>query len=188
VPEQDSRLVDLRIRFASARIDPYLSLVPTIASRVLVAPGACVVGDVRIGADASIWYGSVLRGDIAHVAVGERTNIQDAAVLHVGQDVPCVVGSDVVVGHRAVLHACRVEDGCLIGVQATVLDGAVIGAESVVGAAALVTPRTVIPPGSLVLGAPGRVVRSLTNEEIAAVRDNAKRYVALKDAYLAGAP
>jgi gamma-carbonic anhydrase len=176
----------LRARFAAARIDAHLSLVPVAGERVFLAPGACLVGDVRIGTDASVWYGCVLRGDIAHVAVGDRSNIQDGTVMHVGHDVPCVVGADVVVGHRAMLHACRVEDGCLIGMQATVLDGAVIGAGSIVGAAALVTPRTQIPARSLVLGAPARVVRALGDDEVAETLANAARYVALKDVYLAG--
>ncbi len=127
-----------------------------LGARVLVAPGAAVVGDVRLAEDVSVWYGCVLRGDLAPVTVGARTNIQDGTVLHVADDGPCAIGADVIVGHRAMLHACRVEDACLIGMQATVLDDAVIGAGSVVGAGALVTQRTVIPPRSLVLGVPAR--------------------------------
>ena len=101
---------------------------------------------MRLGDDVSIWYGGVLRGDLAPVTVGARTNVQDGTVVHVADDSPCDIGADCVVGHRAMLHACRVEDGCLIGMQATILDDAVVGAGSVVGAGALVTARTVIPP------------------------------------------
>lgn len=186
MPERDDGLEALRTRFARAHIDRYLQLVPSIATGVFVAPGACIVGDVRLGRDASVWYTCVLRGDIAPVIVGDRTNIQDGAVMHVADDVPCVVGADVVVGHRATLHACRVEDGCLIGMQATILDGAIVGEGSLVGAAALVTPGTNIPPNSLVLGAPARVVRTLSHDEIEAHRRLAAKYVRVKNDYLAG--
>jgi len=179
----DARVATLRGRFPRAAVDRYLSQVPTAGSRVLVAPGACLVGDVRLGDESSVWYCAVLRGDLAAVVVGERTNIQDGTVIHVGDDAPCVVGADVVVGHRAILHACRVEDACLIGMQATVLDDAVIGQGSVVGAGAVVTQRTVIPPRSLVLGTPGRVVRQLTAEDEAFHRALAMKYVRLKENY-----
>ena len=114
----------------------------------MLAAGAAIVGDVRLADDVSIWYGCVLRGDVASISVGPRSNVQDGTVIHVSDDTPCELGAEVVVGHRAMLHACRVEDACLIGMQATVLDGAVIGAGSVIGAGALVTQRTVIPPAA----------------------------------------
>gem|GEM_PF-1236374 len=129
-------------------------------------------------------FRSALRGDIAPVTVGARSNIQDGTVVHVADDGPCEIGADVVVGHRAMLHACRVEDACLVGMQATVLDQAVIGAGSVVGAGALVTQRTVIPPRSLVLGAPAKVIRTLTAEDEAFHRALAAKYVRLKENYL----
>ena len=182
--ELDARLEELRARFPRAILDRYLASLPLIGARVLVAPGAAVVGDVRLAEDASVWYGAVLRGDLAPVTVGARTNIQDGTVLHVADDGPCVVGADVVVGHRAMLHACRVEDACLIGMQATVLDDAVVGAGSVIGAGAVITQRTVIPPRSLVLGVPGKVVKTLTADEEAFHRAHAAKYVRLKENYL----
>ena len=150
----------------------------------MLAAGAAIVGDVRLADDVSIWYGCVLRGDVASISVGPRSNVQDGTVIHVSDDTPCELGAEVVVGHRAMLHACRVEDACLIGMQATVLDGAVIGAGSVIGAGALVTQRMVIPPRSLVLGAPGKVVRTLTAEDEAFHRALAAKYVRVKENYL----
>ena len=179
----DARIEALRGRFPRTIIDRYLEQVPSLGEGVFLAPGAAVVGAVELGADVSVWYGVVLRGDIASIRVGARTNIQDGTVIHVADDRPCNVGADTVVGHRAVLHACLVEEACLIGMQATVLDGAVIGRGSVVGAGALVTQRTVIPPHSLVLGAPARVIRSLTAADEQLHRDLAAKYVRLKENY-----
>jgi carbonic anhydrase/acetyltransferase-like protein (isoleucine patch superfamily) len=125
----------------------------------------------------------VLRGDLAPVTVGARANVQDGTVVHVADGGPCEIGEETVVGHRAMLHACRIEAGCLIGMQATILDGAVIGHGSVVGAGALVTQRTVIPPHSLVLGAPGRVVKTLKEEDETFHRAMAQKYVRLKENY-----
>ena len=180
----DGHVAELRRRFGRAIIDRYLAAFPRAGARVLVAPGAALVGDVQLGDDVSIWYGAVLRGDLAPVIVGARSNIQDGAVLHVADDTPCHVGAETVVGHRAMLHACRVDDACLIGMQATVLDDAVIGAGSVVGAGALVTQRTVIPPRSLVLGVPGKVVKTLTDAEEKFHRAHAAKYVRLKETSL----
>jgi gamma-carbonic anhydrase len=180
----DARVADLRRRFPRAIVDRYLDKLPTVGARVMISAGAALVGEVRLGDDVSIWYGAVLRGDIARVTVGARSNLQDGAVVHVADDGPCEIGADVVVGHRAMLHACRVEDACLIGMQSTILDEAVIGAGSVVGAGALVTARTVIPPRSLVLGAPAKVVRTLTAEDEAFHRALAAKYVRLKENYL----
>jgi carbonic anhydrase/acetyltransferase-like protein (isoleucine patch superfamily) len=179
----DARVAELRARFPRAIIDRYLDRVPRAGRDVLVAPGAALAGEVDLGDDVSIWYAAVLRGDLAPVAIGAGSNVQDGAVLHVGDRSPCTVGRDVVVGHRAILHGCRVDDGCLIGMQATVLDDAVIGQGSVVGACALVTQRTVIPPRSLVLGAPAKVVRTLTEEDEAFHRALAAKYVRLKENY-----
>jgi carbonic anhydrase/acetyltransferase-like protein (isoleucine patch superfamily) len=175
----DAEVLALRGRFPRAHIDRYLGMVPSVGAGVLVAPGAALVGE-----ESSIWWGAVLRGDLAPVAVGARTNIQDGTVMHVADDMPCTVGDEVVVGHRAMLHACRVEDGCLIGMQSTILDESVIGHGSVVGAGALVTQRTIIPPHSLVLGAPAKVVRKLTAEDEAFHRAAALKYVRLKENYL----
>jgi carbonic anhydrase/acetyltransferase-like protein (isoleucine patch superfamily) len=180
----DARLAALRELHPRAILDRYLEHLPRLGARVSLAPGAALAGAVELGDDVSVWYGAVLRGDLAPVVVGARSNIQDGTVMHVGDDAPCVVGADTVVGHRAMLHACRVEDGCLIGMQATVLDEAVIGEGSVVGAGALVTARTVIPPRSLVLGVPGRVIRTLGERDAAEHRALAAKYIRLKENYL----
>jgi carbonic anhydrase/acetyltransferase-like protein (isoleucine patch superfamily) len=180
----DSRVEALRKRFPRAIVDRYLDLIPTIGEGVLVAPGAALVGDVRLGKDASFWYNAVARGDLAPVVVGDRSNIQDGSVMHVADGSPCIVGADVVVGHRVMLHACRVEDACLIGMQATVLDDCVIGEGSIVGAGAVVTQRTVIPPFSLVLGVPAKVVRTLSASTADEHRALAAKYVRTKENYL----
>jgi len=182
----DAAVGELRRRFPGAVIDRYLERLPTVGRDVLLAPGSVLAGEVILGDDVSIWYGAVLRGDLAPVTIGAGSNVQDGAVLHVGDDSPCTVGRDVVVGHRAVLHGCRIEDACLIGMQATILDDAVIGAGSIVGAGALVTQETVIPPRSLVLGAPARVLRKLTEEDEARHRALAGKYVRLKENYRRG--
>jgi len=182
----DAAIAELRGRFSGAIVDRYLDRVPRVGRDVLIATGAALAGEVILGDDVSVWYGAVLRGDLAPVTIGDRSNVQDGAVLHVGDDSPCTVGRDVVVGHRAVLHGCRVEDACLIGMQATILDDAVIGAGSIVGAGALVTQETVIPPRSLVLGAPARVVRKLTEEDEARHRAMAGKYVRLQYNYRRG--
>jgi gamma-carbonic anhydrase len=179
----DARLEALRRQFPRAIIDRYLGQVPVIGARVLLSPGTAVVGAVELGDDVSIWYGAVLRADLAPITIGRGSNIQDGTVIHVGDDSPCIVGAETVVGHRAVLHACRVEDGCLIGMQATVLDEAVIGRGSIVGAGALVTQKTIIPPQSLVLGAPARVVRRLNDTDEAFHRALAGKYARLKENY-----
>lgn len=180
----DARIEALRRRFPRALIDRYLALVPELAEGVLLAPGAAIVGDVRLGRDVSFWYGCVARGDLAPVLVGDRSNIQDGTVMHVADNGPCIVGQDVVVGHRVMLHACRVEDACLIGMQATLLDDCVIGAGSIVGAGALVTQRTKIPPHSLVLGAPAKVVRPLDPKSAEENRALAGKYMRIKENYL----
>lgn len=152
---------------------------PVVDPTAWVAPGAVVVGDVRLGPAASIWYGAVLRGDGDRIEVGGRSNVQDGCVLHADPGVPVVVGADVSVGHRAVLHGCRVGDACLIGMGATVLNGADIGRGSLLAAGAVVLEGTVVPPGSLVAGVPGKVRRDLTDDEAAMIRANADHYVGL---------
>lgn len=180
----DGRVAELRLRFPRAIVDRYLNQIPELAEGVLVAPGAAVVGDVRLGKDVSFWYNAVARGDLAPVIVGDRSNIQDGCVLHVGDDSPCIVGADVVVGHRVMLHGCRVEDACLIGMQATLLDDCIVGEGSIVGAGALVTQRMVIPPHSLVLGAPAKIVRTLAASVADQHRAMAAKYVRTKENYL----
>ena len=157
----------------------FLFVNPQIDPTAYVSPHAVVMGDVRLGPRASVWPMAVLRGDINFIEIGEGSNIQDGSVVHLAEDLPVVVGRLVTVGHGAILHACRVEDECLIGMRATVLDGAVIGRGSIVGAHALVTKEMRIPPGSLVMGSPAKVVRALRPEEIAGIRKWADHYVAL---------
>jgi carbonic anhydrase/acetyltransferase-like protein (isoleucine patch superfamily) len=159
------------------QLDQFLRKTPTLGEAVYIARGAVVLGDVTLGDRASVWYNAVLRGDINRIVVGADSNIQDNAVLHLADDYPCVIGDRVTVGHGAIVHACTVEDECLIGMGATILDGAVIGKNSIVGANSLVLQRSVIPPGSLVLGSPAKVVRPLTDEEIAKLPAMAEKYV-----------
>src|SRR5262245_40330988 len=150
-----------------------------------VAPGATVVGEVTLGEGASVWFGSVLRGDGAAISIGARSNIQDLSVVHVDEDAPAVVGDRVTVGHRAIVHGCTIEDDCLIGMGAIVLSKAVIGAGSLVGAGALVTERQVVPPGSLVVGSPARVRGPVAASHRAAIEEGARHYFELSRAYLA---
>jgi carbonic anhydrase/acetyltransferase-like protein (isoleucine patch superfamily) len=165
------------------RLEKYLGQAPRIDPTAYVAPQAVVIGDVRLGARSSVWPGAVLRGDINFIEVGEGTNIQDGAVVHLADDFPAVIGRYVTVGHLAVVHACVVEDECLIGIHATILDGAVIGAQSIVGAGALVTKGMKVPPGSLVLGTPAKVVRELRPEERAGLRESAEKYIQVAGAH-----
>jgi carbonic anhydrase/acetyltransferase-like protein (isoleucine patch superfamily) len=157
----------------------FLSIPPQIDPTAYVAREAVVIGDVRLAARSSVWPTAVLRGDINFIEIGEGSNIQDGAVVHLAEDLPVRVGKLVTVGHRAILHACTVEDECLIGMGATVLDGAVIGKGSIVGAHALVTKAMNIPPGSLVMGSPAKVIRALNPIEIADIRTWADHYVEL---------
>jgi carbonic anhydrase/acetyltransferase-like protein (isoleucine patch superfamily) len=152
-----------------------------------IAPGAIVTGEVHLAEQTSVWYAAVLRGDSAPIHIGARTNIQDSSVLHVDHGMPTTVGTDVVIGHGAIVHAATVEDGCLIAIRATVLSGAVIGEGSIVGAGAVVTEGKIIPPRSLVLGVPGRVVRQIDDLQAAQVHEQAARYVAYAELYCAQA-
>src|SRR5438093_12604409 len=158
------------------RLETFLRKKPAIGRGVYIAHGAVVVGDVTIGDHSSVWYNAVLRADINRIVVGHHTNIQDNAVLHLSDDYPCLVGNYVTAGHSAIVHACTIADEVLVGMGATILDGAVVGERSLIGANALVTQRTQIPPGSLVLGSPARVVRELTAEERRELRMSADKY------------
>jgi gamma-carbonic anhydrase len=159
------------------RLETHLRKRPVLGAGVYIAERAVVLGDVTLGDHTSIWYHAVLRGDINRIIVGHHTNVQDNAVLHLADDLPCLVGNWVTIGHNATVHACTVGDECLIGMGATILDGAVIGGQSIVGANALVTQGTQIPPGSLVLGSPARVVRELGATERAGLKSWAEKYV-----------
>lgn len=160
---------------------------PTIDSSVFVADHASIIGDVEIGAGSSIWFGTVIRGDMMPIRIGRDTSIQDNSVIHITGGVHgTTVGDRVTVGHRVILHACDVEDDCLIGMGAIILDKARIGAGSVVGAGALVTPGTDIPPGSFVLGSPARVKRAVEDREREWIKYSAAHYVELARAYRSG--
>jgi carbonic anhydrase/acetyltransferase-like protein (isoleucine patch superfamily) len=160
---------------------------PRIGRAVFLAETCAVIGDVEIGDEASIWYSAVVRGDVMSIRIGARTNLQDGAIVHVTADrFGTTIGSDCTIGHGAILHACTIEDHCLIGMGATVLDGVVIGRGSLVGAGALVTPGVVIPPGSLVIGSPARVKRTVNDKERVQIEYGAAHYVELARRYLAG--
>jgi carbonic anhydrase/acetyltransferase-like protein (isoleucine patch superfamily) len=159
------------------QLDRFLRKQPKLGKGVFIAHGAAVLGDVTLGNYSSVWYNAVLRGDINRIVVGHYTNVQDNAVLHLADDFPCIVGNYVTIGHSAVVHACKVGDETLVGMGSVILDGAVIGKQSIIGAKALVTQGSKIPPGSLVLGAPAKVVRTLTREERAGLKAWAQKYV-----------
>ena len=160
------------------QLDTHLRRTPKLGRGVYIAKGAVVIGDVTLGAHSSVWYNAVLRGDINRIVIGAGSNIQDNAVVHLADDYPCIVGEFVTVGHSAMVHACTIGNECLIGMGAVILDGAELGEQSLVGARALVTQQIKIPPGSLVLGAPAKVVRPLTQEERGGLKHWAEKYVA----------
>lgn len=159
------------------QFDTFLRKTPKLGKGVYVARTATVIGDVTLGAHSSVWFGAVLRGDINRIVVGHHSNIQDNAVLHLADEFACILGNWVTVGHGAIVHACTVGDETLVGMGAVILDGAVIGKQSLIGARALVTQGMKIPPGSLVLGAPAKVVRKLSKEERAGLKWWAQKYV-----------
>jgi len=159
-------------------VRPFRDVWPRIAASVWLAPGAAVVGDVEIGSESSVWYGATLRGDVNSIRVGSRSNLQDQCVVHVTRDrFDCEIGDEVTVGHRAVVHGCRIGDGALVGIGAIVLDGARIGEGALVAAGAVVAPGFVVPDGRLVVGIPARVSRSLDSDERALQRRRALEYV-----------
>jgi len=159
------------------QLETYLRKQPRLGKGVYIARGAVVLGDVTLGDYSSVWYNAVVRGDINRIEIGDHSNIQDNAVIHLADDFPCLIGNWVTVGHSAVVHACKVGDETLIGIGAVVLDGAVIGRQCVIGAKALITPGTEIPDGSMVFGAPGRVVRALSKDEREKLKIWAEKYV-----------
>ena len=160
------------------RLEKYLGLQPVISEGVYITKSAVVFGAVTLGKQSSVWYNAVLRGDIHEIVVGEGTNIQDNAVLHIADNFGCYLGDYVTVGHSAVVHACRVGNETLVGMGATILDGAVVGSQCIVGANALVKQGQEIPDGSMAVGSPARVIRKLTDEERAGLKGWATKYVA----------
>ena len=161
-------------------------IAPQIDTQAWVAPDAQVMGRVVIGAGASVWFGAVLRGDTEVIEVGQGSNVQDLCVLHTDPGHPLVIGADCTIGHRAILHGCRIGDGALIGMGATVLNGAVIGSGALIGAGALIPEGKVIPDRALVMGAPGRVVRMLDADALVGLRASAARYRANAARFRAG--
>lgn len=165
-------------------IKPYNNITPKIHESAFITDDAIVIGDVEIGEDASIWFGSIIRGDVNFIRVGARTNIQDGTIIHVSSKTHSTILEDeITVGHRVTLHGCYVETGCLIGIGAILLDGVRVGRNSLVAAGSLLTPNTVIPPNSLVMGAPAKVKRELTAEELAGLQKSWQNYVRLKEDY-----
>ena len=166
-------------------IRAFQGVLPKVPKSVFVEDTAVVIGDVVLGEGCSIWFHAVVRGDVNHIRVGDRTNVQDLCVLHVTHDThPLVIGSDVTIGHHVVLHGCTIKDRVLIGMGAIIMDGAVIGEDSVVGAGALVTENTKVAPRSLVLGSPAKVKRTVTDKELAWIRESAENYVKYARQYL----
>ena len=164
-------------------IRAYKGIRPTLGARAWVDPSAQVIGAVELGEDASVWMNSVVRGDVNRIRLGARTNVQDNCVLHVTAQHPTVLADDVTVGHSVTLHGCTIERLCLVGIGAIVLNGAVVGEESIVAAGALVTEGMQVPPRSLVMGAPAKVRREVTEEERKGLLRYAENYVRHKDDY-----
>jgi carbonic anhydrase/acetyltransferase-like protein (isoleucine patch superfamily) len=159
---------------------------PSLPEEYYVADSASVIGDVVLGSQSSIWFGTVLRGDIEPIIIGERSNVQDNSVAHTSRNRPVVLGNDVTVGHKVTLHGCRVGNNCLIGMGAILLDGCEIGDNCIIGAGSLVAPNRTIPAGSLAVGTPARVIRTLNEDEIADILKYAERYVVKMSQYRNG--
>ena len=158
-------------------IRSFRNITPTIASNCFIADTSDVIGNVTIGEHSSVWFQTVIRGDVDKITIGHHTNIQDNAVVHLADDFPCIIGNWVTIGHSAIVHACTIGDETLIGMGAVVLDGAEVGRQCLIGAKALVTPGTIIPDGSLVLGSPAKVVRVMSDKERGDLKHWAEKYV-----------
>jgi carbonic anhydrase/acetyltransferase-like protein (isoleucine patch superfamily) len=172
-----SKISRLNYQDDERKLFPYLNLFPDLHPTVFLASGVKIVGDVKIGEGSSVWYNSVIRGDVHYVKIGEMTNIQDCSMLHVTNGrYPLNIGSKVTIGHSVKLHGCTLQDLCFIGIGAIVLDGAVIETNSMVAAGAVVKPNFIVPEGKLVAGVPARIVRDLTEEEISDFENSALRY------------
>lgn len=174
LPEQQSKSVsDSSLGFRQDLVDP----------SSWIAPSATVVGEVYLAKQASIWFGTVIRGDTAPITIQEQSNIQDLCCLHADPGFPCHIGKRVSIGHGAIVHGATIEDDCLIGIGSIVLNGAVIGTGSIVGAGALVPEGKTIPPGSLVVGVPARIIRTVTAEDVQRIKHAAEHYVQLSSKY-----
>ena len=155
----------------------YEGITPDVHSSVFVAPGAMIIGDVTIGEESSIWFNSVLRGDLEPIRIGCRTNVQDGAVIHMDKEIPCIIGDDVTIGHGAILHSCTIGNEALIGMGAILLTGSVIGERAIVAAGTLVREGQEIPPGTVAMGVPAKVRREATEAELERVRHGKDDYV-----------
>ncbi len=162
----------------------YKNFTPELGEGVFISPGSYVIGRVTIGARSSFWFGAVARGDLDQITIGEETNLQDNVTVHVDEGIPTIIGSRVTIGHNVILHGCNIEDGALIGMGAVIMNGAVIGHDSLVAAGSLVSPGTIIPPCSLVMGTPGKVIRTLSADQLPFVDGMYRRYLALSANYL----
>lgn len=168
----------------SGLILPFRGQTPRIAADAFIAPTAAIIGDVEIGSASSVWFGCTVRGDVHRIRIGERTNIQDGSVVHVTKDkFSCTIGSDILIGHLALIHGCVLEDGCFIGMKATVMDGAVVEARAMVAAGALVTPGKRVKAGEMWAGSPAKFVRALTPEELAGFKHATTHYAQLAAEY-----
>ncbi len=173
-------------------IHNYKNLKPKIGENSWIAPSADVIGDTTIGKDCSIWFGTVIRGDVHYIKIGDRVSVQDLSMIHVthykkedkSDGNPTIIEDDVTIGHRVMLHGCTIKKACLIGMSATILDGAVIGEESIVGASSLVTKNKIFPPRSLIMGSPAKLIRTLNDKEVEELYASASRYVKFKDNYI----
>jgi carbonic anhydrase/acetyltransferase-like protein (isoleucine patch superfamily) len=166
-------------------IAQFNNILPKIAPTAFIAEDAVIIGDVEIGEDASIWYGSIIRGDVNFVRIGEKTNIQDGTIIHVSSNTHSTILEDqITVGHRVTLHGCYVESGCLIGIGAILLDGVRVGRNSLVAAGSLITPGTQIPPNSVVMGSPAKVKRPVTEQELEYLDRSWQNYIDLKNHYI----
>ncbi|MCS7083934.1 MAG: gamma carbonic anhydrase family protein [Aquificaceae bacterium] len=158
---------------------------PKIAKGVYISPGCYIIGDVEIGKDSSVWFGTVIRGDVNYIKIGERVNIQDNCVIHVTHKThPTILYDDITVGHRVILHGCTIKSQVLIGMGAIIMDGAIVSENSIVGAGALITQNKSFPPGVLIAGFPAKVIRDLTQSEIEAIKTSVENYVSYKNLYL----
>ncbi len=164
---------------------PYRGILPRVHPTAFIDDSAQVIGDVEIGEESSVWMGVVMRGDVNRIRIGRRTNIQDGTIVHVMLGAhDTVVGDEVTVGHRAVLHGCHVADRCLIGIGAILLNGVDVGTESIVAAGTLLTEGTRVPARSLVMGSPGKVSRELTDDDVVSIQRYAERYVGYRRDYI----
>ena len=173
----------MKSELVTDRLERFLSEKLVISEDAYVASNATILGKVTIGTSSSIWFQTVIRADINEIVIGKYSNIQDGSVLHVADQFPLIIGDYVSCGHRAIVHACTIGDRVLIGMGAVVMDGAIVGSGSIIGANTLVTKGFVIPPGSLVLGSPGKVIRSVTADEETEIKQLAEKYVAASSYY-----